>query len=138
MNDFISKVHELLVYPGTSRLYNTIKNYYFGINLKSQIEEFTKGCIKCQSSKDYVRENKFFYHLSKDNFNELIDTDLVGPYTLSEFKDGEGKVYILTIIDMHSRLVNLHILKNITSDNVAKAIESWLIKYGQPKALLSD
>ncbi|ORD98593.1 TF26 [Hepatospora eriocheir] len=39
---------------------------------------------------------------------------------------------------MHSRLVNLHILKNITSDNVAKAIESWLIKYGQPKALLSD
>ncbi|ORD99227.1 YRD6 [Hepatospora eriocheir] len=39
---------------------------------------------------------------------------------------------------MHSRLVNLHILKNITSDNVAKVIESWLIKYGQSKALLSD
>ncbi|ORD97131.1 hypothetical protein HERIO_979 [Hepatospora eriocheir] len=124
IKDFITKIHNIIIHPGSTRLYNTIKRYYYGDLLKRKIEEFTNNCIKCQVSKNYRRKKSRNFHLNQKEFNDIVATDLVEPYKLDEFTEGEGKVYVLTLIDMHIRLVSLHVIEKITSENISLAIEN--------------
>lgn len=56
-----------------------------------------------------------------------------------KFFCGEGKVYVLTIIDRFSRWIVLKIMNNIESKTIVKEVENyWLKKYLTPKNIITD
>ncbi len=85
------------------------------------------------------QNNKHQGKLHKLFFNEVIATDIVGPYSKSEFKKGEGKVYVITLIDMHFWLLKLYPTANATGTEFCQFFkDSWIKHFGPPKALLTD
>ena len=76
-------------------------------------------------------------YIKTNNYNEKISTDIYGPFPMEEFKE-EGKGYILTIIDIFSRLTKIYILEDITTVTITNKIEQYLIKNPSIKEIISD
>ncbi|KAG0437168.1 hypothetical protein DMUE_3846 [Dictyocoela muelleri] len=78
--DFLENIHILLVHPGLSKLYYTIKPYIVSPNLKKSIKEICSKCLSCENNKR--RYNKYGLYgnpiISYKVF-DYISSDILGP-----------------------------------------------------------
>jgi len=65
---------------------------------------------------------------------DRLSTDSIGPLPPDEF----GNTYILVVIDVFSRFVELYALPDLTALNAAKAIIQHIGRYGQPEEIFTD
>ncbi len=138
-NELLELVHIFLAHPGINRTYKTLHKYIFIPRLKIKIKALVDNCKECQinkSSKNLSHTSQGSLHQS--NFNDVVATDIVGPYNTDNIKDNFEKYFIITFIDMHSRVVRFHPVVTISSEEVINGIKNWVSTFGPPKCLLSD
>ena len=132
----IEYYHNLLIHPGSKRLYNTIKKICPEITIK-EIEKYTDSCNGCQVNK---KSNQKYGNLqgTLEYFVpwETVAIDIMGPLQTEE---ENNKIYVLHFLSLGSRFCQLEVLKNCTSKQVTKIFENkWLEVFPIPKHVLTD
>ncbi|ORE00292.1 TF29 [Hepatospora eriocheir] len=140
-NLFIKNLHEELGHPGATKLYETIKRYYTHPQLSTITKQVCSRCILCQKHKitNTSKVNYQSFHYATE-FNQKLCSDIFGPIKTFEFKTPfkATNFYIITIIDVYSRLVQIEATKLITSNEIIKSLSNWIKNYGSPENFLSD
>ncbi|ORD99558.1 TF211 [Hepatospora eriocheir] len=110
--NFLITIHEWLGHPGRQKMYYTLKPFFYVEGIKKEIEETVSKCHVCQLSKtNNPKKGVITGGLIENRFNNLIASDIVGPFKTANFK------------------TNL-LCKNIET--------YWIREFGAPLSLLSD
>ncbi len=127
-------------HPGIANTAMLLKQNYWWLNLKRDVEEYVKGCTVCQANKINTHHQK--PHLFPIATNpeaqpfEVVTMDFITKLPLSRGYDS-----ILTITDHDCTKVALFIPCNetITSEGVAQLyLQHAYPHYGIPKRLITD
>ncbi len=137
----LENLHVKLGHPGGKKLYYTIRKYLHIKGLEKSIQRVCNYCIDCKTSKGgkgipIKAQGVLFDPIP---FNKLC-IDIKGPIATSEifYDDDIPKIYILVIVDMHTRICKLAIMKDLTTESVLHGIREWLRIYKKPTFILSD
>ena len=125
----------LAAHPGIYRTYMNLRNMFYFPNMLREVKKYVQSCDVCQRRSSLRPRNARMQgqplaklpleHVSAD----LID--LRGSAT--------GHRYVLSLIDHHSRYLQLVPLRNKEADTVAKAfIDHFVTLFGPPRTLQSD
>ncbi|GFU57949.1 retrovirus-related Pol polyprotein from transposon opus [Nephila pilipes] len=108
---------------------------YVWSNLKKQVREWAKECIRCQKCKvTRHTKSKFDEYQASDERFSVVHIDLIGPLPPSE-----GMMYCLTYIDRFSCRIEVVPLPDITAKIVGKAFyEHWICRFGVPATIITD
>ena len=74
------------------------------------------------------------YNVSVRAPMDRLNIDSIGPLP----PDYHGNTYIIVIIDVFSRFVELYAAKDATALSAAKAVVQWIGRYGIPGEILTD
>jgi Reverse transcriptase (RNA-dependent DNA polymerase)/RNase H-like domain found in reverse transcriptase/Integrase zinc binding domain/Integrase core domain len=127
--------YHLLSHMGATKLYLTIKKKYCWPKMRQDCEVFVKGCILCSIVKSKT-EGKVVIGtpraITAPRSCWMID-QVVGLPMIEGYKS------YLTLVDMYSTFVTVYPMKNGTSAEVAKIIDTVIIRnFGTPQAIFSD
>ena len=125
----------LAAHPGNYRTYTNLRNMFYFPNMLREVKKYVQSCDVCQRRSSLRPRNARMQgqplaklpleHVSAD----LID--LRGSAT--------GHRYVLSLIDHHSRYLQLVPLRNKEAGTVAKAfIDHFVTLFGPPRTLQSD
>ncbi|GFT38165.1 retrovirus-related Pol polyprotein from transposon opus [Nephila pilipes] len=108
---------------------------YVWSNIKKQIREWAKACIRCQKCKvTRHTKSKFGEYQAPDERFSVVHIDLIGPLPPSE-----GIMYCLTFIVRFSCWMEVVPLPDLTTKIVGKAFyEHWICRFGVPATIISD
>ena len=104
--------------------------------MRKDVRTFVKQCPCCQfmqSSKTLIATTAP-YNVSVRAPMDRLNIDSIGPLP----PDYHGNTYIIVIIDVFSRFVELYAAKDATALSAAKAVVQWIGRYGIPGEILTD
>jgi hypothetical protein len=103
---------------------------------RKDIKAFIRRCPCCQKmSRIQTPIHTAKFTLSTTDAPMLrLNVDFLGPFPT----DTEGNTYILVIIDMFSRFVELYAVRDSKSETFANALLKHIGRYGAPDTLWSD
>ena len=127
-------------HPGIANTWELVREHYEGPRLREFVEEYVKGCVKCQESKTNLPQRKaplqrFDVPVSEGPF-QYISMDLI-----TDLPRSDGYDSILTIVDQGcskaAKFIPCH--KMIDGPGVANEYLKHLIPwFGTPKRVISD
>ncbi len=104
--------------------------------MRKDVRTFIKQCPCCQfmqSSKTLIATTAP-YNVSVRAPMDRLNIDTIGPLPLDE----NGNAYIIVVIDVFSRFVELYAAPDATALSAAKAVIQWIGRYGSPGEILTD
>lgn len=112
-----------------------LKRYYFFPKFEKRIRQIINSCMLCQQAKVAPRAAGMMHSVLREEINELVCTDLMGPLPVSR----GGVEYVLVFVDVFSKHVVCRALKKATARAILRVLTSVYIPLaGKPKAILSD
>lgn len=135
--DFIKVMHKRSVHAGMTVLYNNLKNYYKVNHVKRIIMKVISECIECKVNKRHVSKHKTNLQITSSKPFKKICSDIFGPFEHGK-KDKRKKLYILSIVDVYSRLTKVYKVKEISEMQVLKCFNKWIEEYGKPDSIVMD
>ena len=136
-HELISQVHDHVrghagVDKTLQRLHDQKKTWP---GMRQDITRFIKQCPACQFMKDTgVPIAIKPFNLTVFNPMDRLNIDTIGPLP----PDEEGNKYIIVIIDVFSRFIELYPCKNVTAEAATRAILQHMGRYGPPGEILTD
>lgn len=124
-----------LAHPGRKSTVRLVTQKFVWHGLKKQVNNWTKECLACQSSKiqTHVRSPVIQIPVPEKRFSH-IHIDLVGPLPPSE-----GFSHLLTIVDRTTRWPEAIPMTNTSTADCARAlIRHWITRFGVPLDMSSD
>jgi transposase InsO family protein len=106
------------------------------VGMRRDARDFVKQCPCCQfmqSSKTLIATTAP-YNVSVRAPMDRLNIDTIGPLP----PDDSGNTYIIVIVDVFSRFVELYPAPDATALSAAKAMIQWIGRYGNPGEILSD
>ena len=135
-------VHQVYMHPGESRFISILSTRVFWNNMSKDAKMFVKHCLLCKKNKLNTKQyGKLTATTIQKNISpfECIAIDIQGPLPTVTDKHGVEYQYILSIIDIKSRWVELIPLSDTLATTIASSVDSeWLCRYPRPSAVLSD
>ena len=121
---------------GNLKTYKRIRNNYYWENMRKDINDRIKRCVKCNLNKVRRRtKNQLLITDTPYRSFDKIAMDIVGPYP----KTKNGNEYVLTIQDLLTKYVVLIPLCNQTAESVSDAfIKRFISYFACPRVLLTD
>ena len=139
--DFVEQLHVKLGHPGTYKLKKNIDAFFVGKGLAKMILNYSRNCNVYQLNKTPVRTygESTGQALGEKQFS-VVCTDIVGPYSLQEFKQifDSDKFFVITFIDTLTKMTLIELTETITEDKILKTLKKWIRKYGKPERIVSD
>jgi hypothetical protein len=127
-------------HPGIANTWELVRQHYEGPKLRQFVEEYVKGCAKCQETKSNVKRTKAPLQrldtaVEKGPF-QLVSMDLI-----TDLPKSEGFDSILTIVDQGcskaAKFIPCH--KTIDGPGVALEYLKHLVPwFGVPERIISD
>ena len=107
---------------------------YWWPTLRADVKAYMARCGFCLAHSPFTRAWRWLSLPIGTPF-EVVAADIFGPLKPTE----RGNLYILVIIDHHTRWVELVPMPDPTAEIVAQAIfEQWISRWGVMRALLTD
>ena len=139
--NFILRLHETLVHPGSHGLYITLKRNFYLLNLKEMCIEIAHNYLLCQRNKTFKDVyGKQQNSIEADEFLDLVTTDICGPIPTRFFKNEseQGKFWIIVFTDIATKWTECYILYSITVTDVVSTLKTFIKEIGKPSRLHSD
>lgn len=109
-----------------------------GLLWDSAVKDVSSMIAKCPTcQKRNTEQGKMAPALASTSTFELFERvaiDTMGPLPEDEF----GNKYVIVIIDMFSRVLELYPEKNCTAEAAARSLFQWVCRYGNPREVQSD
>jgi len=118
---------------GIMSTYSKISSRYRWPELRSNVEEFIKGCPECQSSRQIKTCAPALRPIKTSRVLQMVCLDLI---TLPKGKEGDQ--YVCTFTDHFSKYVAFYALKTKEASGVVECLEDYMMKYGPPESILTD
>ncbi|GFS98762.1 hypothetical protein TNCV_753791 [Trichonephila clavipes] len=108
---------------------------YVWSDIKKQVREWAKACIRCQKCKvSRHTKSKLGEFEQPDERFSVVHIDLIG-----KLPPSEGMQYCLTCIDRFSCWMEAIPIPEITAEIVGRAFyEKWICRFGVPAKLVTD
>ena len=120
---------------GVERTIDLLKRGTTWPNMRSDVRKFIRQCPCCQiMTKVKLKIQLAPYNVSKLFPMDRVNIDTVGPLNT----DLDGYSYIIVVIDVFSRFVELYKCKDATALAAARAILQHVGRYGTPAEILTD
>lgn len=121
---------------GMSKLESKVEERLWWPGYREDIKSFILGCPVCSRSKNPTKTAVAELHPIKTSRpNQVVATDIMGPLTTTK----SGNQYILVIIDLYTKWVEIAAIKDQTSRTTIAIIKNeWISRYGTPERLLTD
>ena len=137
-NDVILSYHDQLVglHNGKDITYHTMRYKYYWPGMYTDISEYVKTCLECQTSKlDNHKRPIPLKPLPVLDVFRRVHLDILGPLKTSK----DGFTHILLIVDSFSKHVEIFPLKSTAAKEVAKIFfNEYICRYSAPDAILTD
>ena len=132
--------HLTLCHPGETRTLQTIAQHFYWNGMRETVRKVCQPCKTCQFTK---RTNKRYGHLPAKEAEsvpwERLCVDLVGPYTLTDAKHKEHRMWCVTMIDPATNWFEMKNIKSKDAPTVANVVEqTWLTRYPWPSIIQYD
>ena len=104
-------------------------------NLRKHVDEFIKKCPCCQKM-NFLKVPVHTKHFTVASYepHQRLNIDTMGPFE----QDEKGYKYILVVIDMFTRWVEVFALKTVESEECAEKLFEHFGRYGAPLEILTD
>lgn len=136
--EIIKKIHEILIHPGESKLYYTIKHELHVKNIKTIIHKVTGDCQECRENKNYyIKKGKLNNIIITTEPKRIISSDIYGPIIDKHYTKNE-RWYIITFTDIFTRRTKLFIMKDILSSTVLQQFKKFIQTEFKPEIIISD
>ena len=130
---FINKALRIthMGHHGIHKTFQKINQKYLWQGIFVDTVNFVNSCTICHQVKHHqIPVAPFQNNPIPQHPGEFISLDIVGPF--------QNNAYILIFIDHFSRHMVLHPLKNISADNVVKALFDYITVHSRPALILTD
>ncbi|CAK9812938.1 Retrovirus-related Pol polyprotein from transposon 17.6 [Anthophora plagiata] len=124
-------------HKGVTKTYNRIRQRFYWEHLKDDVQNFVRGCARCQLKK--ITRNKTKQPMiitdTPESAFDKVSMDMVGPLP----RTTDGNEYLLTIQDNLTKYSLAIPMKSGTATSVAKAlVKRFFSIFGPPKSILTD
>ena len=123
-------------HQGFDRTLRRVKQNYFWPTMVKDTELYVRSCLQCQLYKEAIPYLRCRYHPSKmvpETPGEILCLDIA--YLP---RSAEGFTAVLVIVDLFSRLVGACPLRDMTANEITKAITTHCCIHGFPTTIYSD
>ncbi|GFW94160.1 transposon Tf2-8 polyprotein [Trichonephila clavipes] len=124
-----------LAHPGIKSTVKLMTEKYVWSDIKKQVREWAKACIRCQKCKvSRHAKSKLGEFEQPDERFSVVHIDLIG-----KLPPSEGMQYCLTCIDRFSCWMEAIPIPEITAEIVGREFyEKWICRFGVPAKLVTD
>ncbi|GFX08240.1 transposon Tf2-6 polyprotein [Trichonephila clavipes] len=124
-----------LAHPGIKSTVKLMTEKYVWSDIKKQVREWAKACIRCQKCKvSRHTKSKLGEFEQPDERFSVVHIDLIG-----KLPPSEGMQYCLTCINRFSCWMEAIPIPEITAEIVGRAFyEKWICRFGVPAKLVTD
>ena len=122
-------------HQGVTRTLYRIRTRFYWPRSEKTIRKYVTSCKECQHSKRKIGKHDGLLQpiITLSPF-EIVAMDLMGPYTPSK-----NKTFIIVIIDLYTRYLELGALPNSKAETIAKFfMERTVLRHGSPSKILTD
>ena len=123
-------------HQGFDRTLRRIRQAYFWPTMAKDTELYVRSCLQCQLCKTAIPYLRCGYRPSKmepDTPGETLCMDIAHLP-----RSTEGFTYILVIVDLFSRLVTTYPLRDMTANEIVKAVTTHCCQHGFPSTIFTD
>ena len=106
-------------------------------SMRTDVRQFIEQCPQCQFmkvAKHHIHGATRPYNMSVDKPMERINIDTIGPLPADE----HGNRYIMVIVDVFSRFMELEAIPDLSAETAAASIVRFIGRYGTPGEILTD
>jgi hypothetical protein len=133
-NKIIEDIYTSANYPALEKLYFLVKKDHSDIT-KKQVKEFLESLESHQILKSQHKKN-LGGHIIAFVKNELWQIDI---YVMKKYENyNKNYAYMFATVDVFTRRAYIKPMKNKTSEECSKALESVIKKWGKPRVIMSD
>ncbi|CAH8550920.1 unnamed protein product [Dicrocoelium dendriticum] len=124
-----------LSHPGIRATVKLITDRFVWPNMRSDIQQWAKHCVTCQTSKIHRHTITVPGTFSSPDARfRHVHLDIVGPLPPSN-----GFQYLLTCVDRFTRWPHAVPLRDVSTETVARTfIETWISFFGTPATITTD
>lgn len=124
-------------HPGIARMLERIKSQYWWKNMRSDIENYVKGCKSCQVNKPLRGTNKAPMIITSNATRpmEKLYLDIVGP--LPETRIDQYK-FILTLQDDLTKYSQAYPMQSCSAQETAQRLVHFISHVGIPRTIVTD
>lgn len=133
----LSIFHEDLIagHLGIRKTYLRLEQRIYWFGMRRDVNKYVKSCVKCQECKNYTLPTAPASSFQPESPWEIIATDLMGPYP----KGTKQSCYLLVVVDMFTKFVELYPLKKATAEKVIEKLWLWVCcRWGLPRLIVTD
>ncbi|GFX39235.1 hypothetical protein TNCV_3859601 [Trichonephila clavipes] len=125
----------MAAHPGIKSTVKLMIEKYVWSDIKKQVREWAKACIRCQKCKvSRHTKSKLGDFEQPDERFSVVHIDLIG-----KLPPSEGMQYCLTCIDRFSCWMEAIPIPEITAEIVGRAFyEKWICRFGVPAKIVTD
>jgi len=135
--NIFNSLHDLC-HPGIKASQRMLSSRYFWKGLKEDVKSWCQECTKCQQCKigRHIKKQIKDLPCPSQRFTD-IHMDIVGP--LEQVNNVVKPRYLLTMIDAHTRWIEVAPLTDISAISVCNQFLSfWVSRFGPPLNLITD
>lgn len=138
-HDLIAQFHNspFSAHMGLSKTLQNIRRYFYWGNMYRDVKNYVSSCDDCKMNKatNYVTRPPMGSKAETLRPFQRLYVDFMGPYPLSKSKN----MYLLVILDHHSRFLILEPVKQPTAQIVADILENKVfLMFSVPEVIVSD
>ena len=123
-----------LAHPGIKASTRLVSTRFVWPGMKKDIRSWAQKCTQCQMCKVVRHTKSPPVHIPSPDRFHTVHVDIVGPLPPSE-----GHRFILTAVDRFTKWPEAIPLRNITSDDIARAFtDNWIARFGVPFCVITD
>jgi len=132
----IIETHERYGHLGPSKIYQMLHRQYQLHNMYRTVKRTIKTCDLCQKSKcTNQRARGPTQSILPNEPLQIVSLDLMGPLPRGQ----GGSKYILAILDIFSKYIQLYPLKKATTETILKRItQEYIPNVGKMQSILTD
>jgi len=119
---------------GVRKTYSRLEQRVYWYGMRSDVSKFVKSCKTCQEYKQFTIPTAPASSFIPDSPWQLISADLMGPYP----KTAKQNEYILVVLDMFSKYVEIFPLRQATSRIIIDRLWEVCCRWGIPKTIVTD
>jgi hypothetical protein len=116
---------------GIAKTHELVSAKYYSKGLFQKVADFVKRCDICNTTKNLcISKAPLQSKELPTRPLDVVSMDILGPF--------QNNLYVLNIVDIFSRHLQLYVLQRVKANDVVEAIFNYITLFGRPRLIHTD